>query len=104
MYSGSPCRLSTTTWTSGQTWRSCSVACAPPCGIAIHHHDIGSAVEGLLDRRAAIGRLSDHLHVWLRLDQQRQPVPHDGVIVGENDPQFTHRYGLLASGGGRESE
>ena len=51
----------------------------------VHEDDISAVRHGQLDCLGAILGQSDHLDVVAGLHQHRQPLPHDGVIIGDDD-------------------
>jgi hypothetical protein len=52
----------------------------------VHEHDVrhelGSQANGLL----AVAGLADHLDVFLGIEQGPESRPHQGLVVGEKDP------------------
>ena len=51
---------------------------------------LNSSTAAMASRPSPASR--DDLHVWLRVDQQPQPLPDGGVIVGEHDAQAPRRF------------
>jgi hypothetical protein len=64
----------------------------------IHHHDIGLQLVGELHRLAAVRRLADDLHIGLRAQYHFEALPHDGVIVNQQDANSFHALGFLLKG------
>jgi hypothetical protein len=62
----------------------------------VHQEDVRAVGGERLDGRGAVGRLAQHLHVGLGLDEGAQAQPHQGVVVGHH-----HSYLVLAHAGFR---
>lgn len=60
--------------------------------------------HGLLNRVAPVTRLCDHLPVRTLFEDLARPVPHERVIVGQQDSKHGHRTRLLGGDGFRRSE
>src|SRR5207253_4574459 len=59
----------------------------------IEQHDVRRSRPGAADRRRAVPRLTHHFHVGLGVDEQLQAGPEDGVVIGDEHPDFRHwRY------------
>ena len=55
---------------------------------------------GECDRLDAVGRLGDHAHVGLAVDQRPEAVAHQRLVIGEEDVDaavVAHRVGAGAS-------
>ena len=56
----------------------------------VENGDVGLVLFGQPHRLAAVARFRDHLPVRPLLEQLAQPLPDDGVIIGEEDPHPPH--------------
>lgn len=51
----------------------------------VHEDDVGALLPGQSDRLGAVGRLADHLHVRLRVDEHTERAAQQCLVVGEQD-------------------
>ena len=68
-------------------WRAASMPLQVGHG-DVHDDDVGLALAGQPDGLAAGGGLGHDLHAGLFLQQGAQALPHDLVIVGQQDANF----------------
>jgi hypothetical protein len=57
-----------------------------PAQVQVEHEHVGAMAADLAQRLLDVARLRHHLHVVLRAEDVAQPAAHDGVVVGEEDP------------------
>lgn len=56
----------------------------------VEQADVGAQLERQADCLAPVGGRADHFDVGLGVEQHRQPGAHDGLVVGDEDPD-AHR-------------
>ena len=76
----------------------CAVAAMPSCtGIRMSMTTTsGQQAPGLPDRVGAVPGLADDLHVRFGVENHPEPGAHQGLIVGEQDPDHASSRGMAA--------
>ena len=52
----------------------------------VHQHDVGRARDREPHRLFAVRRRADDLDARQQVEQHRQPLAHDALVVGKQDP------------------
>src|SRR5262249_9004742 len=52
----------------------------------VHQYDVGARLPGKLHRLPAGGRLADHLEIGCRVDEYRETLAYQRLVVGEEYP------------------
>jgi hypothetical protein len=61
--------------------------------VNIEHRDFGTELLNLFQRRLAVPGLGDNLQFAVGFDRLSQSLAHDGMVVGDHDPDFFFHLG-----------